>query len=326
MSYGKTLKKNFYSQGGGDIAMPPVGEMPPVLADTPELFSGRDETSRTQPSTRDNQSHVEQTHPMVRNNFSQEDEDAKVEHEEPDDIDIDEPETEEEETVQVSQQKQKAKPDHPNFKSLREAAQRAEWERDTLKSQMLEMQRAMQNQYPSQVQQKVEQPEPEVDDFNFDIEDDALLEGKHAKKLVQELKNVKKQLRQFHSQSSETALDAKIRNNFPDFNEVVSVENVRRLNEEHPDIAEALRDTPDKYKMASSAYSIMKKFGIHKDMTYEEDKMKAIKNSQKPRPVASVSPQQGDSPLSKANAFANGLSKDLQKQLLAEMAAARKAM
>ena len=317
MAYGKTLKKNFYSNGGGDIEMPPIGEMPPVLADTPELFSGRD-----------NPSHIQETHPMVRNNNAQEYQDAAAESEDVDDIDSNEPGAEEEvdQVAPSTQQKQSSKSAGENLRILREARERAEWERDSIKNQMLEMQRAMQNQYQPQMQSKVEQPEPEVDDFNFDVADDALLEGKDAKRLVQELKKVKSQLKQFGSQSRETALESKIRANFPDFNEVVSAANVKRLNEEHPDIAEALRDTPDKYKMASSAYSIMKKFGIHKDMMYEEDKMKAIKNSQKPRPVASVSPQQGDSPLSKANAFANGLSKDLQKQLLAEMAAARKSM
>jgi hypothetical protein len=67
----------------------------------------------------------------------------------------------------------------------------------------------------------------------------------------------------------------------------------------------------------------MKTFGIHKDI-YESDRLKALKNSQKPRPLASVSPQQGDGPLSKANAFANGMTAELKEQLRKEMYAARK--
>lgn len=306
MAYGKTLKKNFYSQGTGEIDMPAVGEVPPVLADSPELFS---------------------SHPMVQNNNAMEVEDASVEPEKSDVDNTDQSGAEQtqEESASVSQQKQTSKSANENLRILREARERAEWERDALKNQMLEMQRAMQGQYPTQMQSKNE-VESDIDDFNFDVADDALLEGKHAKQLVQELKKVKKELRQFHSQSSESMVETKIKSNMPDFNEVVSKENVERLNREYPEIAQTLRDTPDLYNKASAAYSIMKNFGFHKDMTYEEDKMKAIKNSQKPRPVASVSPQQGDSPLSKANAFANGLSKDLQKQLLAEMAAARKNM
>ena len=51
----------------------------------------------------------------------------------------------------------------------------------------------------------------------------------------------------------------------------------------------------------------------------QNDKAKAVINAQKPRPLTSISPQQGDSPLSKANAFANGLTPELQAQLLKEM-------
>ena len=56
----------------------------------------------------------------------------------------------------------------------------------------------------------------------------------------------------------------------------------------------------------------------------EADKRKAQENSAKPRPMASVSPQQGESPLSHANAFANGLTPELQKQLWKEMQDAKK--
>lgn len=307
MAYGKTLKKNFYSDGRGEIAMPQEGEIPPVLADSPQDWAGQ------------------QSHPMVQNNTVEEHENVVTELEASNDIQHsdNEQQEEQEELQEVPQQKFKTPKDAENHRALREARERAEWERDTLKAQMQEMQKSLQNQYKPQVQ--VEEPlDQDNDDFIFDVEDDALLEGKHAKKLVQELKKVKKELRQYHSQTSDTAIEAKIRSSMPDFDQVVSASNVQRLNEEYPEIAQTLKDTPNLFNKASAAYSIMKKFGIHKDMTYEEDKMKAIKNAQKPRPVASVSPQQGDSPLSKANAFANGLTKDLQKKMLEEMNAARR--
>jgi hypothetical protein len=56
------------------------------------------------------------------------------------------------------------------------------------------------------------------------------------------------------------------------------------------------------------------------------DKLRAQKNAAKPKPLASVNPQQGDSPLSKANAFANGLTDDLKKQLRKEMEDARRSI
>ncbi len=48
------------------------------------------------------------------------------------------------------------------------------------------------------------------------------------------------------------------------------------------------------------------------------------KNASKPKPLASVNPQQGDSPLSRANAFANGLTEELKDQLRKEMSESRR--
>lgn len=300
MSYGKPMSKNFYTQGRGEIAMPEIGEVPPVLADSPQDWAGSKQEAVVAPE------------PVQQQEESNELEESDV----VDTIDTQDVEQEEEAPAP------KAKNNQDNFRNLREARERAEWERDTLKAQIEQMQRSGNRSEP--VKQEVQQEEP--DDFDFQIEDDALLEGKHAKKLVQELKKVKKELRSYHSQTSETAVEAKIKSNFPDFTDVVSQQNVARLNSEFPEIAQTLRDTPDIYNKAAAAYSIMKRFGIYKDTSYDEDKMKAVKNAQKPRPVASVSPQQGDSPLSKANAFANGLNKELQKKLLEEMNAARRNM
>ena len=63
------------------------------------------------------------------------------------------------------------------------------------------------------------------------------------------------------------------------------------------------------------------------DPVLQNDRARVIKNSAKPRPLASVNPQQGDSPLSKANAFANGeFTEADRKRAWAEMVAARKNM
>ena len=104
-------------------------------------------------------------------------------------------------------------------------------------------------------------------------------------------------------------------------------ENVEILRERFPEIAQTLSDTPDIYNKAAAAYSVIKNFGIHKDTApYENDRAKAVANLQKPRPLTSVSPQQGDSPLSRANAFANGMTDELKEQLRKEMYTARKSM
>src|SRR5665213_3632498 len=272
MSKRIAVKKNFYSAGdAGEIAMPPRGEISPVLADEPHLQSRNMETVQ----------------------------EPAYEHSETVDYDDSSDEHSTESVQEVSANVPQVAPAQESFRALREARERAEWERDQYKNQMQEMQKGSSYQQQAQMQTA---PVEEPDDFNFDVEDDDLLEGKHAKKLVAELNSMKRQLRKFHSESNETAIDAKIRATFPDFADVVSRQNVDTLNEQYPEIAFSLKSNPDAFNKASAAYSIMKKFGIYKDMSYEEDKMKAIKNSQKPRPVSSVSPQQGDSPLTKANA------------------------
>jgi len=212
-----------------------------------------------------------------------------------------------------------------SFKAVREAKERAERERDLLMAQMIEMQsRAKQPE-------KVEQPlEPEFNEQDFDIDEDALVEGKYVKKVVNEIKSLKKQLETFKNQTSQISVEAKIKAHFPDFEDVVSKENVEILNAEYPEIAQSLKDTKDIYAKAKAAYTVMKKFGIgqidQEQIMKQKEKIKAVANVQKPRPLASINPQQGDSPLSKANAFANGLTKDLQAQLLKEMMDAKKRM
>ena len=81
------------------------------------------------------------------------------------------------------------------------------------------------------------------------------------------------------------------------------------------------------FNKAAAAYSVIKNFGIHKDTPkYENDRAKAMENAQKPRPSTAVNPTRSDSPLSRANAFADGMTPELKEQLRREMQAARKAL
>ena len=306
MSYGKPIKKNFYSGGRGDIAMPAEGEMPPVLADTPGDWAG--------------------------NNQQQEAAQPQEVENEVDEVEVqDEPVEQEAEDIVEEQEvapKQRSKNADDNLRVLREARDKAERERDILMQHVMEMQK---NSSQKLQPEKIQMPEEPEGDFDFSVDDDALMEGKDGKRLAQELKSVKREVRKYASQhieieikNRESAIEAKIKSQYPDFDAVVNSENIQQLNEQFPELAATLKDTKDLYSKAVSAYSIMKKFGIYRDKTYDADKAIAIKNATKPRPLASVNPQQGDSPLSKANAFANGMTKDLQEQLLREMNQARK--
>lgn len=300
MNSSKAIKNSYYSGTKRDIAMPEPGEMPPVLAGSPGDWSGSHQEAR--PKQEDHHDEPDQNNAL----------EAQHENDQEESID---------EQVALEVQSQKASSAQENFRMLREARDKAERERDILMQHLLEMQSKQQE--PVVVKAEIND-DLDSDDFDLSVNDDDLLEGKHAKKLAQELKRMRQHMRQMKNESSQASVEVKIKNQYPDFDEVVNHENVQRLNQEYPDIAASLRDTKDFYSKATSAYKIMKKFGIHQDRSYDQEKALAIKNSQKPRTVTSINPQQGDSPLSKANAFANGLNKDLQAQLLKEMAMARK--
>jgi len=216
-----------------------------------------------------------------------------------------------------------------NLREIRLAKEKAERERDALMSQMLNMQSQLQNQ--QMVQQKPVVQEPEEKDWFDGLDPESLVEGKQLKNIAQEMKAMKKMLREQQVQSQEIAMQAKIKSQYPDFDEVFNAQTINSLNEQYPDVANALRVMPDDYNKATAAYTMIKNLGIYKSSgdemkkkTYESDVLRAKVNAAKPRPLTSVNPQQGDSPLSKANAFANGLTPDLKAAMLKEMQDARK--
>jgi hypothetical protein len=319
---GKSLNsKSFYANSQGasgapNIEMPPLDQTPPIAQAAPDPWEAQKMQSA-------------QNNPFGAVPDAQEAQDLANSMA---DQDVDNMETTEQtvdnmETVEEEQEVEKV-PSKPSpkesFRLVREAKERAERERDAMLSQMLQMQQQMQLQQQQLQPQQQEQPQ---EDYDFDIEADALAEGKHLKKLMAKQKAMEQQLQRYQMQSEEVAIETKIRSEFPDFDKVVSKENVDILIQQFPQIAETLRNTPNMYNKAATAYTVIKNFGIHKDTPkFEADRAKAVSNAQKPRPLASVNPTQGDSPLSKANAFANGMTDELKEQLRREMYNARKSL
>lgn len=224
---------------------------------------------------------------------------------------IDAPQEVQEVQQPVAHQQQEESDAARNFRALREAKERAERERD-------EAIRII-----SQVNSQ-KKPDPVDDEEDVKLNPDDLVEWKHVEKKIRKLEN---QIKNYQSQSNISSTEARIKSQYPDFDSVVSQENISQLNAQYPEIANAIGSSPDLYSQAVSAYTIIKKLGISPESNtdiYAKDRERAKVNAAKPRPLASVSPQQGDSPLSKANAFANGLTEDLKKQLFKEMVEASK--
>jgi len=212
-----------------------------------------------------------------------------------------------------------------NFRTLRDEKLKTERERDEALARL----RLYESQQ-LQLQQYQQQPAPQVqqqEELDINLEPDEIAEGKHVNQLakqVQELKNIIKQQEQ---RSTVQTTEAKILSRHPDFHSVVNKENVDLLKMMDPELARTLDTSGDFYSAAITAYGAIKRMSIDKKAPdYSAEKALIQKNAAKPKPLASLSPQQGDSPLSRANAFANGLTPDLQKQLAREMADARRNM
>jgi len=211
-----------------------------------------------------------------------------------------------------TQEPAQAQPDNSasaNIVRLREAKEKAEKEREQLRLQLEDMQRKM------QTKQEPEQEELEYGDEDF-------VEGRILKK---ELDSVKKQLDAYKTQQAQQSDEDRLMRTYPDFSRVACDDNLRRLREMDPETADTIaKSTASLYTRGAAAYKRIKELGIFVEDTHQKDRAKAQENISKPRPSNSVSPQQGDSPLSMANAFANGLTPELKKQLWKEMQEASK--
>jgi len=232
-----------------------------------------------------------------------------------------------EQTEEVSQdtspsiQFSKAPTPQESFREVRAAKERAERERDELMRQLQEMQSKSSN---SQTSHQIQQVKEDIQELTLNPDD--LAEGKHLIQLVNKIKRLEEKLEESAQKSYLSTTEMKVKNDFPDFEKVASFENLKRLREQDPDLADAILNTKDPYKQHALAYKMVKQMGIYREDKYEEDRERAQRNANKPKPLTSISPQQGESPLSKANAFANGLTDELKKQLAQEMYEARKRM
>lgn len=116
-------------------------------------------------------------------------------------------------------------------------------------------------------------------------------------------------------------VETRLKTEFPDFKKVVNADNIAVLQAKHPELIPAITITADKdiYSTAAAAYTLIKKLGIAPDDVYVEDKAIAQKNVNKPKPLSSLTPQAGDSPLAHANAFSSSLTQERKTQIWRQM-------
>ncbi len=228
------------------------------------------------------------------------------------------------------EQQQEAVAPKESFKELRtkferekEARERAERERNEfqsiLKSLELEALRYQQQQYNQQQNQKPKEEEVDINSFD----DDDLVDGKALKKILkreqQERENLKKQIMQQENDRRKFDVTSRLKSRYADWDSVVTPENVKMLEETRPALAKSLSMLGDIEEMGAETYQVIKDFGIYKPQQNFPEKEAIQRNMAKPRSIQSLSPQTGSSPMSQANAFANGMTDELKAKLYAEM-------
>ncbi len=208
--------------------------------------------------------------------------------------------------VQPQAQAQESEKDK-NFRYLRQQNELLQKERD-------EYYRVLKN---IESNQKQKQTPEEINNLG----PDDLVEWKHVQR---ELNKVKEELNTYKQQSYQYSAESRLKAQYPDFDRVVNDTSIAALREQYPELAQSLNSNPDVYSKASAVYTLVKKLGLSPSDESLLERAKIQENSKKPRPLSSISPQQGETPLSKANAFANGLTNELRAQLLKEMQEAKK--
>lgn len=167
-------------------------------------------------------------------------------------------------------------------------------------------------------------PRVEEEDDLATLADDDIVTAAQARKLAQKM--ARQVAEEVVRKKDVESLDDRVKAKFPDYDQVVSMDNIELLKQQEPELALSIHAmASDPYAQAIAAYKLMKKLGLgirEEQRTMSKDKQKAIQNAKKPVPVQSVAKQ---SAIGMAHQFENGLTPELRKQLWAEMQAARKA-
>jgi hypothetical protein len=192
-----------------------------------------------------------------------------------------------------------------NLRILRERAERAE-------RRAAEVEQMMQQQKQLQYQQPVQQAQAEEE---FHVEDDSYLDGKKFKTYLNKQKQDEKKQREenqrLQTQILSSLAEQRIRAELPDFDQVVSTENLKNLAAVKSESYQSMMSNPDLYAKAKTAYDMIKSYGLHED--YTDMNKKIADNKGKPRTAASVAPQQADTPLVRVGDYDRRILSDAQK-------------
>lgn len=172
----------------------------------------------------------------------------------------------------------------------------------------------------NEIQRLSQKNAPVEDDLSKLSDDDILTVAQHKKLTAKIAKQVAEEVTR---QSVASTMDERLMMKYPDFDQVVTPENIELLKQSEPELALSLHSLQhDPYAQAVAAYKLMKKtVASPKNTNLVNEKKRAQDNVQKPVSVQAVTKQ---SAIGQAHAFENGLTPELKKQLWSEMQQAMK--
>ena len=191
------------------------------------------------------------------------------------------------------------------------------WREARRKMQELERRTADQDELIRRLQT---QQQPTQEDDLAKLADDDIVTAKQARSLAQKM--AREVADQAIREREATTIDERLRNKFPDYENVVTQDNIDLLKQQDPELAMslyALANNP--YEQAVAAYKMLKRTGLGDMAKTQPQKAKALENSKKPVSVQSVTKS---SAIGEVHKFENGLTPEVKKQLWQEMQDARK--
>lgn len=196
----------------------------------------------------------------------------------------------EQEKVQEHSQRESEK--EINLRILRERAEAAE-------RRAWELEQSMNQQRPAP-------KNDDDDDDEWDLNDDSFVEGKDLKKYVKKLKktvkDTHKSLEEFRQKSALEQAEIRLKSHFPDFENVVTEANIRKLQQADPVEYRSIMNSNDIYDRGYLAYKRLREIA-GSQQGYADVDQKIDANKGKPRAASNASPQASETPLARVGDY-----------------------
>jgi hypothetical protein len=156
-------------------------------------------------------------------------------------------------------------------------------------------------------------PKQEVDELDS-LADDDIVTKAQARKMAEKM--ARQEAEKLFRERDASTVGERVKIKFPDYDDVVTEENVQLLKKQKPELALSLAHNPDPYAQAIAVYDSLKMIGVNGQKVPPVEKEKALKNAQKPLSVNAITQ---NSAIGNVHLFENGLTPQLKEQLWKEM-------